>query len=519
MGLFKHKDKTKQDQLNPLASHTPSAETPRPHRTNDSQRNSYHDSTYYSSSNISTADSRASQLFPQRPAQSPGTTITTTTTTTTTPDGTTQIYCHPYNPTTDPPQEVSETKVDKKLPANAGTRTGISQPIPQHTSQTTFNSQNPTITRTGNRPDRLASPQTQGRPSPTFQETSPTPGTSNPSSFTQPPSRKPTPQHHGGTQSQHPPPNESSILRTSSTGSSHRVEVELPASPLSPITIGGRPIPPRSDFRLSLPNKQEPIPALVPEGPVSPVMPERSQWRLSRDNIVAPLNVSLVHRNQSQIEDPASVTRERNGGIDSYNHGFNLIQPAGTGYDESVASNRISNEPLSPVSPFTAASSFGRPKTPNFSRPGATVTGQSPSTAPAIENQPAPSPSSPVLGTTTSVSGEMPPQQKPVGKRQSFAATLKGLHGAGEALRGSVNETIAHVSHDQVEEERMRAVREKGMGEWKGSGLETRSKGLRDGFREKAERRIRTRRASQERDGVQGSERLSVIEAVKEADH
>lgn len=66
---------------------------------------------------------------------------------------------------------------------------------------------------------------------------------------------------------------------------------------------------------------------------------------------------------------------------------------------------------------------------------------------------------------------------------------IKGLHGAGEALRGSVNSKIAKGVGDTAEQERMRLVREKGMEEFRGSGL-------REGFREKAEGRIRTRRRS-----------------------
>lgn len=71
------------------------------------------------------------------------------------------------------------------------------------------------------------------------------------------------------------------------------------------------------------------------------------------------------------------------------------------------------------------------------------------------------------------------------------------------------------MTHDQAEEERMRVVREKGMGEWRGSGLDARSQGLREGFREKAEGRMRTRRASRD-GGVHGSEGPGGLEAVRE---
>jgi hypothetical protein len=73
---------------------------------------------------------------------------------------------------------------------------------------------------------------------------------------------------------------------------------------------------------------------------------------------------------------------------------------------------------------------------------------------------------------------------------------LKGLHGAGEALRGTVNSTIAKGMHDTAEEERQRQIREQGMNEFRGSGLREQAGGLREGFRQKAEERNRLRRRS-----------------------
>jgi hypothetical protein len=92
---------------------------------------------------------------------------------------------------------------------------------------------------------------------------------------------------------------------------------------------------------------------------------------------------------------------------------------------------------------------------------------------------------------------------------------IKGLHGAGEALRGTLNGTIARGMHDTAEEERMRAVREKGVGEWRDSGLREKAGGLREGFREKAGERQRTRRLSQGR-GVHGSEGPGGLGVVEE---
>lgn len=56
-------------------------------------------------------------------------------------------------------------------------------------------------------------------------------------------------------------------------------------------------------------------------------------------------------------------------------------------------------------------------------------------------------------------------------------------------MRGSVNSTIAKGVGDKEEQERMRAVREQGMADF-------RSSGIREGFREKAEGRISRRRRS-----------------------
>src|ERR1700759_258632 len=144
MGLFKNKGKTQPD-LNPPQG-TQNQGLPQPPQ----QNHSFNDSTYYSSSNASTADSRMNvnqnQQPPQNQNQPRGTTVTTTTTTTTSksfdksfgpcmrrvntntsiatttvnPDGTTQTYSHPYTPPTGPPPPAAETIVDQKLPSNAG---------------------------------------------------------------------------------------------------------------------------------------------------------------------------------------------------------------------------------------------------------------------------------------------------------------------------------------------------------------------------------------------------------------
>jgi hypothetical protein len=157
------------------------------------------------------------------------------------------------------------------------------------------------------------------------------------------------------------------------------------------------------------------------------------------------------------------------------------------------------NDVVEPVSPTQPA----RTHTPNFSRPGV-GTGTAPETSPQTQN----------LGTTTTVTTSGSPTHKHQGKRESLFGAIKGLHGAGEALRGTVNGTIAKGMHDTEEEERMRAVRESGTAEWKGSGLSERAGGLREGFREKAGERQRRRLSWGT--GVHGSEGPNGLGVVEE---
>ncbi len=151
------------------------------------------------------------------------------------------------------------------------------------------------------------------------------------------------------------------------------------------------------------------------------------------------------------------------------------------------------NPAVSPTSPV-------RSQTPNFSHSG-------------VESHPAGVNES---GNTTTISADSPqPPPKHQGKRESLFGAIKGIHGAGEAVRGTVNAKIAKVSHDTAEEERMRAIREKGLGEWSGSGLAERAGGLREGFREKAGERQRHRRLSAGT-GVHGSEGPNGLGVVEE---
>jgi hypothetical protein len=155
------------------------------------------------------------------------------------------------------------------------------------------------------------------------------------------------------------------------------------------------------------------------------------------------------------------------------------------------------NEGLDPaVSPTSPV----RSQLPNSSHPGV-------ESYPSRANE---------LGNTTTISADPPqPPPKHQGKRESLFGAIKGIHGAGEAVRGTLNAKIAEVSHDTAEEERMRAIREKGIGEWRASGLGERAGGLREGFREKAGERQRHRRLSAGT-GVHGSEGPNGLGVVEE---
>lgn len=156
------------------------------------------------------------------------------------------------------------------------------------------------------------------------------------------------------------------------------------------------------------------------------------------------------------------------------------------------------NDSISPVSPTSPVGGV-RATTPNFSRPGA---------APATQNCPSQAP--PPVPTQSQTQPEAQPHAS---KGQSLGSALKGLHGAGEALRGAVNSTIAKGMHDSAEEEKMRALRKQGMSDFRGSRLYEKSGGLREGFRAKAEvaqgRRLRKRSLSR---GPQLGHGLDVVD-------
>jgi hypothetical protein len=86
MGLFKHKEKSRVDPQaqnlgpNDAINHASAQGPPPTNITNPS----FHDSTYYTESNVSSSETpRINQPPPQAQGKPPGTTVTTTTTTTT----------------------------------------------------------------------------------------------------------------------------------------------------------------------------------------------------------------------------------------------------------------------------------------------------------------------------------------------------------------------------------------------------------------------------------------------------
>jgi hypothetical protein len=64
---------------------------------------------------------------------------------------------------------------------------------------------------------------------------------------------------------------------------------------------------------------------------------------------------------------------------------------------------------------------------------------------------------------------------------------------------------MAHALHDTAEEERMRAVRKRGMDEWKGSGLDERARGVKEGWAGRGGRREK-RTSFENETRVHGSE-------------
>jgi len=219
----------------------------------------------------------------------------------------------------------------------------------------------------------------------------------------------------------------------------------------------------------------------LPADEIKPAMPQRSERRRSRDGFVLPLNMQPLE-------------------------------------------SRHSDEIASPVSPI-------RSKTPNFSRPSA---GSSPLTDLGSSNLPVHSQSTTEIlppHTTSDTTAIIEPAHSPEelsqvvptlrtktsagkgGQHQSLRSAVKGIRGAGDALRGAVNEGIAHTMHDSTEEKKMRELRQQGIADWNRSGLNERAMGLRD----KTYRREK-RASLGHSDRVHGSEGLNGLGPVDEVD-
>ncbi|KAI9745113.1 MAG: hypothetical protein M1818_001391 [Claussenomyces sp. TS43310] len=93
--------------------------------------------------------------------------------------------------------------------------------------------------------------------------------------------------------------------------------------------------------------------------------------------------------------------------------------------------------------------------------------------------------SDPVTPTSPSSSANF---SRPLGTHSSrLTNAFKGLHGAGEAIRGTLNSTVAKGLGDDADMERQRDIKEQGLREVRDSG-----------FRDKAQTRLRRRSASRE---------------------
>jgi hypothetical protein len=113
------------------------------------------------------------------------------------------------------------------------------------------------------------------------------------------------------------------------------------------------------------------------------------------------------------------------------------------------------------------------------------------------------SPVSPVAAEAT------PNYSRPGGRKESVMSAVRGIHGAGDAIRGTINGTLAKGVGDKGEQERAQAIREQGLNDFRGSGL-------REGFREKAEGRLRLRRRSGSANRTPGSAAPDGLEKVDE---
>lgn len=297
--------------------------------------------------------------------------------------------------------------------------------------------------------------------------------------------------------------------------------------PVSPTTTGGRIIPPRSERRSSPNGGRSYAEPAVNFGPESPGPPLRSEKRNSIDRglNVAPLKTSHSPSNSNSGSRP--VSSQGMIGSDqprrSYEAPLPMVPPKDNdetffpgdrsgqslrdsyqnqnqthgGYDPSTYQQNQHHVANSSEPMAGGINPDSRSHTPNYSRPGPTVTPPHTFDAPP-----------------TSAAAMHPPAAEKQSHRQSLTSAFKGIQGASEVLRGSINSGIAKTTHDKAEQERMRAIREQGMKDYKASGLGERMWGGRVAERGDGTRRLRKRSLS--RNGVHGTEGPGGLEAVEE---
>jgi hypothetical protein len=388
-------------------------------------------------------------------------------TTTVNADGTTQTYSHPYNPATDPPPQASETTVNRSAAPGPSQALNINtKPLPQINQPQSTHHRNDSAVDI--QPNNI-----QGGGALT-RKTTPTQANL---LYNAPNSQGETPTGRNRVSPQ--------VSRSENTKTGQNIPLQ-PEYGDSPNQDSSTPSPVLNEAQQQRQQANDQQLYYHPDGPnelpadeIKPAMPERSERRRSRDGIVAPLSMNSMDHNP-----------------------------------------RRSDEIVSPSTPV-------RSKTPNFSRP---VGGTSPPNHGPIHSQPttvhppptetvnAPPPSAPanhgsVVAETTSPAL----RTKSSGQRQSLRSAFKGIRGASDVLRGAVNEGIAHTMRDTAEEERMRAVRMKGIEDWRGSGLSERASDVRDSIGGK-ERRREKRASFGNEIGIHGSEGPNGLGPVDEVE-
>ncbi|PQE04270.1 hypothetical protein CJF31_00004207 [Rutstroemia sp. NJR-2017a BVV2] len=231
---------------------------------------------------------------------------------------------------------------------------------------------------------------------------------------------------------------------------SHPYNPHTDPPPASQTTYPANERPPPAAIEGYPQNTQTPIPQERPEPEVrrnstsgGRVIPERSPLRNS--NPIPPLNLDHTDPSSPVYQNPNAATLNSPNSNPNLNPNMANLQQT-TSNQETIQPPRmpINGQPQAPPSPGSSSV--------NFSRPG--------------------------------------------GKRENLLIAAKGLHGAGEALRGTVNSAIAGGFGDQRDLEKNRMIKEQGMREYTSSG-----------FRERAEGKLRRKSGNVNSVGV-GAERV-----------